>query len=156
MVDADEFVASGDSGASATYPASAGSLKKGGYVMIKDHPCKIAEISFAKTGKHGSAKAKIVGIDIFTSNKYEEVAPSAHNLDVPNIVRKEYTLIDISDDGYTNLMDEQGNTKEDVMLPSDDVGANIRVMFNEGKQVVVCILNAIGIEKIVSGKEDNS
>mmetsp|Transcript_32973 Transcript_32973/g.57928 ORF Transcript_32973/g.57928 Transcript_32973/m.57928 type:complete len:162 (+) Transcript_32973:307-792(+) len=154
MVDADEFVESGDSGASATYPASAGSLKKGGYVMIKDHPCKIAEISFSKTGKHGSAKAKIVGIDIFNANKYEEVAPSSHNLDVPNVGRKEYTLVDIQSDGYVSLMDDQGNTKEDIKLPEDTIGESIRSMFDDGKQVVVCVLTACGIEKIISGKED--
>ena len=40
--------------------------------MLKSHPCKIIEFSTAKTGKHGSSKALIVGIDIFTGKKVEE------------------------------------------------------------------------------------
>merc|ERR1719337_217753 len=52
-----------DAGASLTYPQQAGDLKKGGYVMIKEHPCKIVELSSSKTGKHGHAKVHFVGID---------------------------------------------------------------------------------------------
>ena len=35
-------------------------------MMIKGHPCKVVDVSHAKPGKHGAAKANIVGIDIFT------------------------------------------------------------------------------------------
>ncbi len=38
--------------------------------MLKGYPCKINEYSTAKPGKHGSAKATIVGNDIFTNKKY--------------------------------------------------------------------------------------
>jgi translation initiation factor 5A len=53
-------------------------MRKGGYCMLKGHPCKIVEISTAKVGKHGAAKSKLTGIDIFTSNKYEEIYPGGH------------------------------------------------------------------------------
>lgn len=36
----DEFQKA-DSGASYTYPSQAGNLKKGGYIVIKDRPCKV-------------------------------------------------------------------------------------------------------------------
>ena len=51
---------------------AAGSIKKGGYCMLKGFPCKVIEFTTAKPGKHGSAKASIVGIDIFTNKKYED------------------------------------------------------------------------------------
>ena len=54
---------------SQTYPASAGSIQKNSYMMIKGCPCKVVDVSHAKPGKHGAAKANIVGIDIFTGNK---------------------------------------------------------------------------------------
>lgn len=46
----------GNAGSSYTYCVSAGSLKKGGYCMLKGHPCKISDVSTSKAGKHGHAK----------------------------------------------------------------------------------------------------
>ena len=51
--------------------------------MIKDHPCKVTEYSTAKPGKHGSAKATIVGVDIFTAKKYEDSCPTSATVRVP-------------------------------------------------------------------------
>lgn len=41
-------------------------------VLGEKRPCKIVEYSISKTGKHGHAKASIVGIDIFDGRKYED------------------------------------------------------------------------------------
>jgi translation initiation factor 5A len=53
---ADEEFQSGESGASQTYPQQCSALRKNGFVVIKDKPCKIVEMSTSKTGKHGHAK----------------------------------------------------------------------------------------------------
>uniref|UniRef100_A0A673VL92 Eukaryotic translation initiation factor 5A n=1 Tax=Salmo trutta TaxID=8032 RepID=A0A673VL92_SALTR len=50
------------------------------------HPCKIVEMSTSKTGKHGHAKVNMMGIDIFTNKKYEDLCPSTHNMDVDIMV----------------------------------------------------------------------
>eukprot|EP00358_Blepharisma_japonicum_P001873 CAMPEP_0202954264 /NCGR_PEP_ID=MMETSP1395-20130829/50676_1 /ASSEMBLY_ACC=CAM_ASM_000871 /TAXON_ID=5961 /ORGANISM="Blepharisma japonicum, Strain Stock R1072" /LENGTH=113 /DNA_ID=CAMNT_0049669695 /DNA_START=668 /DNA_END=1009 /DNA_ORIENTATION=- len=111
------------------------------------------EIATAKVGKHGSAKAKITGIDVFTANKYEEIHPTAHNIDVPNISRLDYTLVDIARDGFVSLMDDAGNTKEDLKLPEDEEGAKIRDLFDNGATVSVTVMKAMGQERIMAGKE---
>ena len=54
----------GNAGSADCIPTQIGSIKKGGYAMLKGHPCKVMEYSTAKPGKHGSAKATIVGISI--------------------------------------------------------------------------------------------
>lgn len=68
-------------------------LRKNGFVVIKNRPCKIVEMTTSKTGKHGHAKVHLVAIDIFTSKKLEELCPSTHNMDVPNVRRQEYLLV---------------------------------------------------------------
>merc|ERR1712189_118827 len=98
---------------------------------IKNRPCKIVEMSTSKTGKHGHAKVHLVGIDIFTGKKYEDICPSTHNMDVPNVKRKDYQLLDI-DDGFLSLMDDNGDTKDDCKLPDNDVGKEIMAKFKKG------------------------
>jgi len=77
-------------------------------------------LSTAKTGKHGAAKASITGIDIFTNKKHEETISTAASADVPIVVRTEYSLIDIAEDGFVTLMLDDGSTKEDLKLPTDE------------------------------------
>lgn len=72
-------------------------LRKSGFVVIKNRPCKIVDMSTSKTGKHGHAKVHLVAIDIFTGKKLEELCPSTHNMDVPNVQRKEYQLVGLLD-----------------------------------------------------------
>jgi hypothetical protein len=75
-------------------------LRKNGFVVIKNRPCKIVDMSTSKTGKHGHAKVHLVAIDIFTGKKLEELCPSTHNMDVPNVRRQEYQLVSCVCLGY--------------------------------------------------------
>ncbi|KAI9880100.1 MAG: Eukaryotic translation initiation factor 5A [Pleopsidium flavum] len=120
---------SADAGASTTYPMQCSALRKNGFVVIKSRPCKIVEMSTSKTGKHGHAKVHLVAIDIFTGKKLEDLCPSTHNMDVPNVLRKEYQLLDISEDGFLSLMSDDGATKDDVKVPDGEVGDKIEKLF---------------------------
>ena len=61
--------------------------------MFQNRPCKIVEMSTSKTGKHGHAKVHMVALDIFTGKKLEDICPSTHNMDVPNVKRKDYQVM---------------------------------------------------------------
>merc|ERR1719272_738326 len=97
---------------------AAGELRKGSHIMIKGHPCKVAEITTSKTGKHGHAKAHIVALDIFTSKKYEDLCPCSHNIEVPFVKRTELQVLTAdTDSGECSLLLESGDTKDDLNLP---------------------------------------
>ncbi len=72
---------------SKTY-ATLGELKTGNFIIIDGEPCKIVEMSRAKTGKHGSAKAHVVAIGLFTGNKKTLVAPVDQRVEVPIIEKR--------------------------------------------------------------------
>jgi len=142
-----------ESGASDTFPIQAGALKKGDHCVIKERPCKIVEYSTSKTGKHGHAKAHIVGIDVFTGKKMEELCPTTHNMLAPVIKRDEYTLVDIGDDGYLTLLTGDSEEKGDVKLPDDEMGQRLKIAFDQGKEVIVTVMKAMGTEGVCAIKE---
>eukprot|EP00598_Pedospumella_elongata_P004653 CAMPEP_0184972524 /NCGR_PEP_ID=MMETSP1098-20130426/4493_1 /TAXON_ID=89044 /ORGANISM="Spumella elongata, Strain CCAP 955/1" /LENGTH=163 /DNA_ID=CAMNT_0027494823 /DNA_START=45 /DNA_END=536 /DNA_ORIENTATION=+ len=158
MGDVEDYdFSTGDAGASHVFNMEAGQIRVGGYMCIKDHPCKVSAVSTSKTGKHGHAKCNFTAIDIFTGKKYEDIIPSTHTAHVPNVVRKEYSLVDISEDGFVSLMDEEGNCREDVKLPDfpDNFGREIRLAFETGKPFAVSVLNAMGHDQIIAIKEES-
>ena len=82
-----------------------------------------------KTGRHedmGHVIAYIYGDDIFTDKKYEDSAPTTRDIDVPNVTRKDYQLVDIQGDGFMSLMLEDGSTREDLRLPTDEDSADVK------------------------------
>ncbi|KAI3771865.1 hypothetical protein L6452_03036 [Arctium lappa] len=148
------FEFNADAGASKTFPQQAGTIRKNGYIVIKNRPCKVVEVSTSKTGKHGHAKCHFVGIDVFTGKKLEDIVPSSHNCDVPHVSRTDYQLIDISEDGFVSLLTESGTTKDDLRLPADEnLVAQIKDGFAEGKDLVVSVMSAMGEEQINSLKD---
>lgn len=148
------FESGADAGASKTFPQQAGAIRKGGYIVIKNRACKVVEVSTSKTGKHGHAKCHFVAIDIFNGKKLEDIVPSSHNCDVPNVNRTDYQLIDISEDDYVSLLTESGGTKDDLKLPTDDsLLKQIKEGFEEGKDLVVTVMSAMGEEQICAIKD---
>ena len=59
---------------------------------VQGRPCKIVEMSTSKTGKHGHAKVHMVALDIFTGKKLEDICPSTHNMEVPNVKRRDFQV----------------------------------------------------------------
>ena len=147
-----EAIESASAGASLTFPMQCSALRKNGHVVIKGRPCKIVDMSTSKTGKHGHAKVHLVAIDIFTGKKLEDISPSTHNMDVPNVKRNEYQLVNI-DDGFLNLMNNDGVAKDDVKVPEGDLGKDIQAGFDEGKDLLVTIISAMNEEQAISYKE---
>lgn len=127
------------------------------YIMIKGKPCKVVSISVSKTGKHGHAKCNFVATDIFTGKKLEDMVPSTHGTTVPVVSRSDWEIIDIEEDGQLTLMDEAGEQKVDVKLPTfpEEMADEIREAWNEGENTVtVTVQKAVGQEEVIAYKKE--
>ena len=83
-------------------PSELGSLKIGSYILLPvsdqptGDPCKIVEFDTSKPGKHGAAKARIVGVGIFDGQKRPHVGPVSMQIHVPLINKKTGQIISIT------------------------------------------------------------
>ena len=76
----------------------AGAIKEGSYIVIDNVPCKVVEVEKSKTGKHGSAKIRIVGISIIDSSKKVLTVPSDAQVNIPIIEKKIAQVINVLQD----------------------------------------------------------
>merc|ERR1711939_633344 len=162
MSDNEYNVETTDSGASAVVSVEAGSIRKGGHIMIKGKACKVRDVSVSKTGKHGHAKCKFSATDIFTGATCEELCPSSHQIDTPVVNKKDWQIQGLQDETYVLLMDDAGEMREDLQLPnvafSTDDDQNVSklikeycALVDEGANIeIYCTVQAaIGLEKII-------
>ena len=49
-------------------------------------------------------------------------------------------LLNIDDDGFLSLMDDLGETKEDIRLPDSDLGKEIRTRFEKDESLLVGLM----------------
>ena len=125
--------------------------------MLKGFPCKVTEYSTAKPGKHGSAKATVVGIDIFTKKKYEDTAPTAATAYIPNVTKEELEVADIDEDEFVSVILPDGDLKSDLKLPKEDEETydELRKVWDENHEnntVLFTIQRATGKEKFIAAR----
>ena len=64
--------------------------------------------------------------------------------------------MDIADDGFVSLLDEDKNeTRDDIKLPAGDLGNEIKERFDKEESLKCTVLKAMGEEAIVGFKVDN-
>jgi translation initiation factor 5A len=73
-------------------------LKEGRYVNVDDEPCKIVKITTSKPGKHGSAKAVLDCVSIFTGAKKSLVGPVSTKVQVPLIDKRKAQVLSVQGD----------------------------------------------------------
>jgi translation initiation factor 5A len=85
--------------------------------------------------------------------------PSSHNVDVPYIKRTEYSILAVDEQGYCSLMHTTTNElRSDIKLPDDTdddlvLSKDLKTAIDDGKNILITVLSAMGIEKIVEFKE---
>ena len=107
-------------------PSDLGSLKIGSYILLPvsdqptGDPCRIVEYDTSKPGKHGAAKARIVGVGVFDNQKRPHVGPVSMQVHVPLIDKRTGQIISMSGD-ITQIMDSETFETIDVNLVDDEV-----------------------------------
>ena len=107
-------------------PADLGSLKIGSYILLPvsdqptGEPCRISEYDTSKPGKHGSAKARIVGVGIFDNQKRPHVGPVSMQIHVPLIDKRTGQIISITGENF-QIMDSETFETIDVTMVDDEV-----------------------------------
>lgn len=107
-------------------PADLGSLKIGSYILlpVSDQPtgvaCKIVEYDTSKPGKHGSAKARIVGVGIFDGQKRPHVGPVSMQIHVPMIDKRTAQIISIIGETI-QVMDSETFATIDITMLDEEV-----------------------------------
>ncbi|MCW3979987.1 MAG: translation initiation factor IF-5A [Candidatus Bathyarchaeota archaeon] len=69
-------------------PVDVGALRVGGYVIVDNEPCRVANLTKSKPGKHGAAKARIVAVGVFDGGKRAFVKPVSAQIEVPLIEKR--------------------------------------------------------------------
>ena len=61
-------------------------------------------------------------------------------------------MIDVENDGYVSLMDDNSETRSDIKLPDGELGEDIKTKFENGEAIKVTVLRALGEEAIIASK----
>lgn len=105
-------------------------LKPGQFVLIDGEVCKVASIDMSKSGKHGSAKARMEANGIFDGRRRSVVKPADSEIEIPIILKKMAQVLAIS--GNTaQLMDMQDYSQFDAEIPEE-----IKSELKEGGEVL--------------------
>jgi len=121
-----------------------GNLKIGSFIVIDGEPCRIVEMSRAKTGKHGSAKANVVAIGLFSKAKKTLVAPVDTQVEVPviekrvgQIIADMGTMYQVMDmETYETFEVEKESIEEDIR-DKLKVGSEVEYWVVMGKRLIV-------------------
>ena len=114
-------------------------LKVGRYCCVDDRAYKINSISTSKPGKHGSAKARIELVDIFTGAKISHVGSVSSSINVP-LIEKGTALVTHVEGAEVHAMNLRDHSMMILPLEEDmDIEGGKEIMWME----------ALGLYKII-------
>ena len=133
-------------------PTELGSLKIGSYILLPvsdqptGDPCRITEFDTSKPGKHGAAKARIVGVGVFDGQKRPHVGPVSMQVHVPLIDKRAGQIISITGSNF-QLMDSETFETLDADLVDEEIEGKLQ----QGQDIEYCnVMSRIKIMRIKS------
>ena len=114
-------------------------LKVGRYCCVDDKAYKINSISKSKPGKHGSAKARLELVDIFTGQKISHVGSVTDSIHVP-LIEKGTAIVTHIEGVEVHAMNMRDHSM--MILPLED-----EMEIDAGKEIMW--MEALGLYKII-------
>ena len=114
-------------------------LKVGRYCCVEDKAYKINSISKSKPGKHGSAKARLELVDIFTGQKISHVGSVTDSINVP-LIEKGTAMVTHIEGAEVHAMNMRDHSM--MILPMED-----EMEIDAGKELMW--MEALGLYKII-------
>ena len=114
-------------------------LKVGRYVALEESAYKILSMSKSKPGKHGSAKARIELVDIFTGAKISHVGSVSSSINVP-LIEKGTALVTHVEGSEVHAMNMRDHSM--MILPLEE-----EMDIEGGKEIMW--MEALGLYKIM-------
>jgi len=117
-------------------PIELGSLKIGSNILLPvtdqptGEPCRITDFDTSKPGKHGAAKARIVGMGVFDDQKRPHVGPVSMQVHVPLIDKRPGQIISMTDSNI-QVMDMETFETIDV----DMIDEEIKGKLEQGQEI---------------------
>ena len=114
-------------------------LKVGRYCCVEDKAYKINSISKSKPGKHGSAKARLELVDIFTGQKISHVGSVTDSINVP-LIEKGTAMVTQIEGAEVHAMNMRDHSM--MILPMEE-----EMEIDAGKEIMW--MEALGLYKII-------
>jgi translation initiation factor 5A len=108
-------------------------LRPGSFVLIDGAPCKVDRVDCSKTGKHGSAKARLEAIGMFDGRRRSYIGPADEELEIPIMLKKKAQVLAITG-GKAQIMDMETFEVFDLEIPEEmksTVAAGTDMMYFE-------------------------
>ena len=106
-------------------------LKVGRFCVVDDEAYKILSISKSKPGKHGSAKARLELVSLFSSKKISHVGTVTDNIHVP-MIEKGTAMVTHLEGNEVHAMNMRDHTMMILPVEEDlDVEAGKEIMWME-------------------------
>jgi len=114
-------------------------LKVGRFCVVDNEAYKILSISKSKPGKHGSAKARLELVSLFSNKKISHVGTVTDNIQVP-MIEKGTAMVTHIDGNEVHAMNMRDHSM--MILPMED-----EMTIEAGKEIMW--MEALGRYKII-------
>ena len=114
-------------------------LKVGRFCVVDDEAYKILSISKSKPGKHGSAKARLELVSLFSNKKISHVGTVTDNIQVP-MIEKGTAMVTHIDGNEVHAMNMRDHSM--MILPMED-----EMTIEAGQEIMW--MEALGRYKII-------